>query len=363
MFKNYFKTALRNILKNNFFFNLILIAPLIFFKTTFCEAQIVNDPNPLNGVETILNAFTKYQIVALGDAHGCKEQYVFLNSLINNLGFAQTVNTIVVEFGNSLYQETIDKYLNGDSIANTELVKVWRNHTNILVFDSPVYQHFFEQVRKINLSLPKEEKIRILLGDPPIDWDKVQTNKDWGRMLFKRDVFVADVVEKEVYQKKLKAFLIIGSAHLIAQVNKDNVAAMLLSKHPASIFTVITHTGFFEKNDELEQKLAAWKFGSIALIKNTWLGVLPAYYRWPQLKNSKFIDTTIKRLPELEDVVSVWLFVGRRDLLTEALPWPGIYRDEYWNELNRRNKIMWGAPLLPDDFNSNINTNGRYYVP
>ena len=81
------------------------------------------------------------------------------------------------------------------------------------------------------------------------------------------------------------------------------------------------------------------------------------------MKTAKFIDSTIKRQPKLEDVVDAWLYVGRRDLLTEALPWPGIYRDDYWNELNRRNKIIWGTPLIPYDYDSNINTNGRFYVP
>lgn len=337
---------------------------LLLFASLFVRGQdINNDPKPLDGINIIVNAYTNHQVVAIGDAHGCKEQYVFLDSLLHNRDFLTTVHIIVVEFGNSLYQETIDKYLRGDSIANTDLVKVWRNHTNILVFDSPVYQHFFENVRKLNLSLPSKEKIRVLLGDPPIDWDKTQTKKEWGRMLFIRDSFFAGVVEKEVYQKNAKALLIIGGAHLLGQINKDNVAGILLSKHAGSMFTVITHTGFFQKNDELEQKLSSWKFGSGALIKGTWLGALPAYFRWPQLKTAKFIDPAIKRVPELADVVDAWLYIGKRDLLTESLPWPGIYRDDYWNELNRRNKIMWGVELLPDDFNSNINTNGRYYIP
>lgn len=341
----------------------IILTALQLCGLIFCTGQTLSNPAPANGIKVILEAYKKYQIVAIGDAHGCKEQYVFLDSLINNPDFSKTVNTIVVEFGNSLYQKTIDKYLWGDSVTNADLIKVWRNHTNILVFDSPVYQHFFEEVRKVNLSLPKEKRIRVLLGDPPIDWNEVQTNKDWGKMLFKRDAFFADVVEKEVYQKNMKALLITGGAHLLAQIDKNNVAGRLLIKHSGSIFTVITHTRFFEKNDSLEQNFNSWKFGSVALIKNTWLGTLPAYYRWPQLKNTKFIDTTIKRQPELQDVVDAWLYVGKRDLLTEALPWPGIYRDDYWNELNRRNKIMWGTLLIPGDFNSNINTNGRYYIP
>ena len=63
---------------------------------------------------------------------------------------------------------------------------------------------------------------------------------------------------------------------------------------------------------------------------------------------------------DLEDMADAWLYVGPRDLLTEAMPFPGIYRDEYWNELQQRHMIMWGTPLSPTS--GDINTSVRYYV-
>ncbi len=62
----------------------------------------------------------------------------------------------------------------------------------------------------------------------------------------------------------------------------------------------------------------------------------------------------------LSDVVDAWLYLGPRDLLTEAMPFPGIYRDAYWSELQRRHMIMWGNALT--DSSGDINTSARYYV-
>jgi hypothetical protein len=63
------------------------------------------------------------------------------------------------------------------------------------------------------------------------------------------------------------------------------------------------------------------------------------------------------RLAQLADA---WLYAGPRDLLTESLPFPGISRDAYWQELQRRHQLMRGASL--DAASGDINTNARYYV-
>ena len=316
-------------------------------------------PRPIDAAEAMIKAFDKYPIVALGDAHSCQELYDFITYLVRNPGFTDKANDIVVEFGNALYQDIADRYVSGKEVSPPELSQIWRNHTNPIVFDSPVYAQFFKTIRVVNQALPEGKRLRVLLGDPPIDWSKTQTNKEWGRMLFRRDSHFAEVVEKEVLAKGRKALLIIGGAHLVRWLNKDNVTGRIESQHPQSMFIIIPHTGFWEQNEELEPRLTSWKVGTLALLKGTWLGSLHPRLRWPQMKNAKLSDS--KAEPRLEDVADAWLYIGPRDLLTEALPFPGIYRDEYWNELNRRHIIMWGKPL-DDPSADNFNTSGRYYV-
>jgi hypothetical protein len=258
------------------------------------------DPAPVDGVSAIVSAFDRYPIVALGDLHGCQELYDFIATLIRDADLPNKVNDIVVEFGNALYQDVADRYVSGQSVTSMELRRVWRNHTNPIVFDSPVYETFFESVRELNKTLPEGKRLRVLLGDPPIDWAATTTNKDWGRMLFRRDSHFADVVEHQVMARGRKALLIIGGAHLVRGLDRNNVTGRIESVHPGSVFIVIPHDGFRERHEELEARLASWKGGSLALLKGTWLGTLHPRQRWPQMKDAKLGDS--KAEPRLEDV-------------------------------------------------------------
>ncbi len=326
-----------------------------------CAAAQANNPRPVDAIPAIVEAFNRYPVVALGDLHGCQEFYDVITLLIRNPKLPNKVNDIVVEFGNALYQDIADRYVSGKEVSNSEMSQVWRNHTNPKVFDSPVYEKFFKTVREVNQTLPEGKRWSVLLGDPPIDWSKTTTNKEWGRMLFKRDPHFAHVLEKEVLAKGRRALLIIGGAHLVRGVDKSNVTGIIESQRPHSMFIIIPHSGFSERNEELEPGLTHWIIGSLALLKGTWLGLLHPRLRWPQLKNVNLVDKSDpKAEPKMEDVADAWLYVGPRDLLTKALPFPGIYRDVYWNELNRRHLIMWGTPL--DASEDDFNTSGRYFV-
>src|ERR1035438_10232467 len=46
-------------------------------------------------------------------------------------------------------------------------------------------------VRDANRKLPAERKLRIVLGDPPIDWEQVRSREDVGLYLPFRDEFYA----------------------------------------------------------------------------------------------------------------------------------------------------------------------------
>jgi hypothetical protein len=71
-----------------------------------------------------------------------------------------------VEFGNALYQDIADRYVSGKEVSAADLSQVWRNHTNPIMFDSPVYEQLFKTVREVNQTLPEGKRWRILLGDP-----------------------------------------------------------------------------------------------------------------------------------------------------------------------------------------------------
>jgi len=122
--------------------------------------------------------------------HGMKDVYDFIFSLIRNPAFPERVNDIVVECGNSLYQPELDRYISGEDVPFTEVRKVWRNTTQPMCDLSGFFERFFPLVRALNQKLPPERRLRVLAGDPPIDWEQVKTFQEMSKFLG-RDATIA----------------------------------------------------------------------------------------------------------------------------------------------------------------------------
>lgn len=136
---------------------------------------IVAEPTPEPAVPAILAAFDKYEVVGMPEAHGMKDVDDFVLSLIRNSAFPEKVNDIEVECGNSLYQPVLDRYIAGEDVVFTEVRKVWRNTTQPMCGMSGFFEQFFPLVRAINQKLPPGKRLRVLAGDPPIDWGQVKS--------------------------------------------------------------------------------------------------------------------------------------------------------------------------------------------
>lgn len=70
-----------------------------------------SEPTPEPAAAAILAAFEKYEVVGLPKAHGMKDVDDFILSLIRNPVFAEKVNDIAVECGNSLGLTTHQPFL------------------------------------------------------------------------------------------------------------------------------------------------------------------------------------------------------------------------------------------------------------
>jgi hypothetical protein len=68
----------------------------------------------------------------------------------------------------------MDRLVRGDDVPNELLRRVWQDTTQLFTtFDIPIYEQFFRAVRVLNAALPRSRQLRVLLGDPPMDWDRV----------------------------------------------------------------------------------------------------------------------------------------------------------------------------------------------
>src|SRR5690242_17084619 len=65
-------------------------------------------------VRALISVFDQADIVALGEVHGRKVDSDLRIALVRNPDFAKKVRSIVVEFGSTTEQTTLDRYIRGE---------------------------------------------------------------------------------------------------------------------------------------------------------------------------------------------------------------------------------------------------------
>ena len=66
--------------------------------------------------------------------------------------------------------------------------KTWENEVGAPGGNpTPPYHGLLAAVREANQKLPKERRLRVLAGDPPIEWEQVENRRDIAPFLLFRD--------------------------------------------------------------------------------------------------------------------------------------------------------------------------------
>jgi hypothetical protein len=239
--------------------------------TSICRAQAARpaDVAPRDAIATIIDAFRDHPIVGLNEGHGEERSHAFMLGLIRDPRFPSVVNDIVVEFGNSRYQDLIDRFIRGDEIPDGILRRVWQDTTiPHTIWDRPIYEQFFRTVRALNTTLPRDRRLRVLLGDPPVDWATVRTLEDLRRSRAGRGRHPADVVLREVLAKGRRALVLYGAGHLYRQnLQGANLIEHVETASGIRAFVVITHPS--ASLETLGVDPASWQTPRIALTRGS----------------------------------------------------------------------------------------------
>ena len=130
-------------------------------------------------------------------------------------------------------------------------------------------------VRSLNARLAPDHRIRVIAGDPPIDWSAVtspadEDMNDW------RDAHFADLIGREVMQHHQRALILIGGAHISRRVIFPNSLIHLLdSRFPGQ--TWVAGVLDPERIDpEIGIRLHTKTVPAGAIVRNTWLGKVSA---------------------------------------------------------------------------------------
>jgi hypothetical protein len=287
-------------------------------------------------VAGIAKLFDTYRIVMLGEIHECRQEYDVLSKLVATPAFSERVNDIVMEFGNARYQDVIDRYVSGESVPIERAQKAWRDTVGALGPVSPVYGEFYATVRRVNLKLPKERRLRLLLGDPPIDWSNVRSREDVALYLPFREGFYASVVRYQVLAKGRKALLVMGAGHFQRSGGRPSLIENELLTALVKPYVIVPGGNMVRGFDDLDPRFDALPAPSLVEMKGSWIGALPALGRGA---------TT-----NWEQRADAYLYLGPRDRLTVVKNRRSdLDGTAYGKELQRRLSIIFdNAPnFLP----------------
>ena len=310
---------------------------------------------PTPAIPGLLDLFATCPLVALGEMHGSQDQADFVNALLHHPAFPATVQVIVFEVGNARHQAVVDRFIAGEPVAARDLRRVWRDFFG-WGFDMPIYEQFFRTVRAVNRTLPPAQRLRVLLGDPPIDWSQIQFTRieDTYPWMGQRDDHYVEVVETQVLAPGYHGLLIAGLPHFVREwaaldaPDMHNIVQRLERKHPGSVHVIFPHIGFGAETSALEPYLADWPIPSLVSLHTTWLGELDA-----ALHFANFLPAGVELPPQkpgftLGHMVDSYLYLGPQRSLTKSTYNPAIYRGDEWlhSELQRRHSLVVPGHVL-----------------
>lgn len=317
-------------------------------------ATIVAPQQDHQVVDAVLEAFESAWVVAIGENHGHVELHDLILTLLEDPRSPEIIDDIAVEWGNALYQPVLDRYIQGHSAPWDSVTMAWRNTvvSPNTVWDAPVYERFFREVRRINESLDGSAQYRVLLADSPVEWAAVDSVGDL-RPFFDRARFMAEAIRRESLQQGRRSLFIAGGLHVARKprvranrfgvpVGEVTPIAWLEVHHPGSTFGI-------------QSMGAAERLGVPDLVGDG-APRLVRLNQAPELAQIDAIRTTTLRNRDgsrpnvyggavLGDIVDAVIFWDV-DNVTFADPDPATYSVEwYWAELNRRSLMLRGQPM------------------
>ena len=295
------------------------------------------EPRVEDATKAMVKAFQTHSVVMFGETHANKQEYAWLCSLVKDKAFHARVDDIVVEFGNSLYQKSVDRYVAGEDVPFERVEKAWRNVAGAVGPVSPVYREFYEAVRESNRMHP-EHKIRLVLGDPYADWSKIGNAEDLGPFVAHRDEWYAQVVKEEVLEKGHRALLIMGAGHF-RRSNGPGMVEGTIRAAGADPYVVLFGTNVVGGYDDVDARFDAWKTPAIVSLAGNWVGDLPAM---PVLTCGAGAPNALR----MSAAADAMLYVGPRDTLTQVnVPASELENTDYGREINRRLMIEMGRTM------------------
>jgi len=327
-------------------------------------------PKVVKAEDGIFAAFETHPLVGLGEWHSLAQELDFYAALIRDPRFARDVGNVVLEAGDAAQQGVVDRYVSDENVPFTELRKVWADTVGMFptVLDLGTI-NLYASIRSVNLTLPPANRVKVWLGDPPINWPQVRTKDDWQILENQRDSYPAALIEREVLAKGKKALVIYGSGHFgkypggmalsspVVSQRSLNMRALLDNRHPGALFVIVPYLGYTTAAcaEEFEKSFPNISAPSLIFpIRGSTLeadvagpGCYPIA-KIPQVTQEEY-ELSAHQFAGLDS--DALLYMGARKSLMVSPMVPDLYLDlEYRAEMDRRMRLRLGTGLkaIPD---------------
>jgi len=126
--------------------SLVLVCALALSVTA--QPRNLRLPDESTGIDgiarTLISVFDQVDIIALGETHQWRLDTDLRIAVVRHPDFAKKVRSIVVEFGSTTEQPTLDRYVRGENVPRGQLEQVWKTTTQAAngIWDKPVYGEF-----------------------------------------------------------------------------------------------------------------------------------------------------------------------------------------------------------------------------
>jgi hypothetical protein len=304
-------------------------------------------------IDGIFEGFRNHPLVGLGDDHGLSQAMEFYAALVRDPRFAREVGNVVVEFGAAGRQDVIDRYVSGEAVPYAELRSVW---TDTVGWNPPPGQvgfaRFFATVRAVNKGLPADRRIRIWLGEPPIDWSTATRDRATSAMN-QRDSYPAGLITDNILAKGRKSLVIYGHAHF---ANRGTLRERVEAKNPGAFYLVIPYSNSHRPAACAPLVVHAAKVWPTPALAAPRAGAVPdsvmrdcSTYNFTTMFFSLPKDGAAAVPPTApaagSQAFNAVLFYGPLENLTQGPFLPDYVLDtEYRREMNRRSQV--GGPWL-----------------
>ncbi len=230
---------------------------------------------PVEAIGGIVDAFRTHRLVGLSEGpHGNIEGHRFRLSLIRDPRFSATVDDVVVEFGSGRYQSLMDRFVRGDAVDDEALRHVWEDTANVNAgWERPIYREFFHAVRAVNVTLPPDRQLRVLLGSPPIEWEAIRTREDLRAATKAHGAYKEDLIRREVLAKNRRALLIFGDGHFQGRGEGLGLSGAF-EREGVYVWAISSGGGMNRFEVPIGQPdMATWPVPSLATLRGTVLGM------------------------------------------------------------------------------------------